>query len=149
MLQQSSHIPPPTTIMGIYCNITGRAGNTGMATSFYVPGYDPKVGSGAIAKDLLHLLRESKQDIPDWFLMLPEVSSAAAGGHRKGKCCFNHVTNFVSILSQTCFQSWHKYYLNYIINAVSILSRTFFQPWHKRCFNHIINAVSIMSQMLF
>lgn len=31
---------------------TGRAGHMGIATSFYVPGYDPKNGNGAIAQQL-------------------------------------------------------------------------------------------------
>ena len=38
---------------------TGRAGNTGLATSFYLPGYEAKVGCGRIAGSLLTLLREN------------------------------------------------------------------------------------------
>lgn len=64
---------------------TGRAGNTGLATSFYVPGYDAKVGCGRIAQALLALLRETKQVVPDWFLALPEVRAGGARGGRGGK----------------------------------------------------------------
>jgi superfamily II DNA/RNA helicase len=45
---------------------TGRAGKTGTATSFFVPGFDPKVGNGALVTPLLNLLQESGQEIPDW-----------------------------------------------------------------------------------
>ena len=38
---------------------TGRAGHTGLATSFYVPGHDPKNGNGAIARALLQQLKET------------------------------------------------------------------------------------------
>jgi len=62
---------------------TGRAGNTGLATSFYVPGNDPKAGSGRIAGSLLRLLRESKQNVPQWFLDLPEVRNVAGGARGK------------------------------------------------------------------
>ena len=64
---------------------TGRAGKTGLATSFYVPGYEPKVGCGNIAKDLLHLLQESKQEVPNWFLQLPEISSSSGNGSKQKK----------------------------------------------------------------
>ena len=67
---------------------TGRAGKTGLATSFYVPGYEPKVGCGNVAKDLLHLLQESKQEVPNWFLELPEIvklSSSSSGNGSKQK----------------------------------------------------------------
>eukprot|EP00516_Mucochytrium_quahogii_P006642 CAMPEP_0203754854 /NCGR_PEP_ID=MMETSP0098-20131031/8403_1 /ASSEMBLY_ACC=CAM_ASM_000208 /TAXON_ID=96639 /ORGANISM=" , Strain NY0313808BC1" /LENGTH=622 /DNA_ID=CAMNT_0050646079 /DNA_START=1196 /DNA_END=3065 /DNA_ORIENTATION=- len=58
---------------------TGRAGHRGLATSFYVPGFDPKQGNGTIAPDLLKLLHDGKQEIPDWFLALPEVPSKSFG----------------------------------------------------------------------
>lgn len=65
---------------------TGRAGNAGIATSFYVPGFDPKTGCGRIAGQLLQLLQETNQVVPDWFLQLPEVknlgSTGGQGGHR-------------------------------------------------------------------
>ena len=53
---------------------TGRAGHTGLATSLYVPGDDPKTGNGRIAGLLVAQLRESKQDVPDW------LAGEAAGG---------------------------------------------------------------------
>jgi len=52
---------------------TGRAGHKGLATSFYVPGYQTNSGCGKIAGDLLRILRETNQDVPQWFLNLPEV----------------------------------------------------------------------------
>jgi len=52
---------------------TGRAGHKGLATSFYVPGYQTNSGCGKIAGDLLRIMRETNQDIPQWFLDLPEV----------------------------------------------------------------------------
>ncbi len=65
---------------------TGRKGNKGIAISFYIPGYDPpKKASGKIAPLLLKLLREAKQEIPDWFMNLPEVNSTSYEGtkHRQ------------------------------------------------------------------
>jgi ATP-dependent RNA helicase DDX3X len=56
---------------------TGRAGNRGIATSLYVPGYDAKTGNGELAPLLLQLLRSANQDIPEWFLALPELRSVA------------------------------------------------------------------------
>jgi len=61
---------------------TGRAGNTGISTSFYIPGLVPKVGNAGIARDLVKLFKETKNDIPDWFWQLPE---AAALGTQNGK----------------------------------------------------------------
>jgi len=52
---------------------TGRAGHKGLATSFYVPGFQTNSGCGKIAGDLLRILRETNQDVPQWFLNLPEV----------------------------------------------------------------------------
>eukprot|EP00613_Pedinella_sp_CCMP2098_P075128 CAMPEP_0171923748 /NCGR_PEP_ID=MMETSP0993-20121228/22419_1 /TAXON_ID=483369 /ORGANISM="non described non described, Strain CCMP2098" /LENGTH=565 /DNA_ID=CAMNT_0012561849 /DNA_START=29 /DNA_END=1723 /DNA_ORIENTATION=+ len=53
---------------------TGRAGNTGLATSFYVPGTDAKTGNnGALWKPLHALFSESKQPLPAWFATLPEA----------------------------------------------------------------------------
>jgi ATP-dependent RNA helicase DDX3X len=40
---------------------TGRAGNTGRSTAFFDPGRDK-----AILKDLMGILREANQTIPDW-----------------------------------------------------------------------------------
>mmetsp|Transcript_20788 Transcript_20788/g.25181 ORF Transcript_20788/g.25181 Transcript_20788/m.25181 type:complete len:699 (+) Transcript_20788:114-2210(+) len=64
---------------------TGRAGNTGLATSFYVPGYEPQSGSGPVAQSLLKLLHESKQKVPEWFMALPEVSGGGGGGKKSSK----------------------------------------------------------------
>ena len=64
---------------------TGRAGNSGLATSFYVPGFEAKVGCGRIAGSLLKLLRESKQVVPQWFLDLPESRSGGRGGGGGGR----------------------------------------------------------------
>lgn len=50
---------------------TGRAGHFGLATSLYVPGTD-RQGNANIAPLLLGMLMESNQQIPDWFLALPE-----------------------------------------------------------------------------
>ena len=46
---------------------TGRAGREGLATSFFVPGFDPKTGNGKIAPLLATLLREQKKEVPDFF----------------------------------------------------------------------------------
>lgn len=62
---------------------TGRAGNEGLATSFYVPGYEAKVGCGRIAGQLLRLLRETKQEIPKWFMDLPEVRGSGGRGKQQ------------------------------------------------------------------
>ena len=47
---------------------TGRAGNTGVSTSMYVPGWDAKVGNAGIAGELLKLFNETKNEVPDWHL---------------------------------------------------------------------------------
>ena len=44
--------------------------------SLATPGYENNIGCGPIATALLRLLRENSQEIPDWFLDLPEVVSA-------------------------------------------------------------------------
>ena len=59
---------------------TGRAGHEGLATSFFVPGYDPKHGNGRIAPPLLKLLTEAKQEVPDWLRGM-----AGPGGGMGGK----------------------------------------------------------------
>ena len=64
---------------------TGRAGNTGIATSFYVQGYEAKVGCGRIAQSLLRLLTENKQNVPEWFRDLPEIRSGNSGGNKNNK----------------------------------------------------------------
>ena len=52
---------------------TGRAGHTGIATSFYTPGFDPKNGCGHIARDVVKFLQENSQSVPDWLLALPDT----------------------------------------------------------------------------
>lgn len=40
---------------------TGRAGMTGLATAFYVPGREAGEGNGKIAAQMLELLKENSQ----------------------------------------------------------------------------------------
>jgi len=60
---------------------TGRAGHKGVATSFYVPGYEKDVGCAKIASELLKVLDESKQVVPKWFLELSDVPERARRNH--------------------------------------------------------------------
>ncbi|XP_046403350.1 ATP-dependent RNA helicase vasa-like [Ischnura elegans] len=53
---------------------TGRVGNRGKATSFYDPDQD-----GALAKDLVKILKQANQDIPPFL-----ESAASAGGFSSG-----------------------------------------------------------------
>ena len=46
---------------------TGRAGRSGKATALFVPGDEPKIGNGVIWADLVALLEENQQPVPDWF----------------------------------------------------------------------------------
>ena len=46
---------------------TGRAGRSGKATALFVPGDEPKIGNGVIWADLVALLEENQQQVPDWF----------------------------------------------------------------------------------
>eukprot|EP00793_Prasinoderma_coloniale_P004355 PRCOL_00000115-RA len=73
---------------------TGRRGRKGVATSFYVPGNEPKHGNADIHAPLLQLLEENDQQTPSWFLELPEAKRAGqrrvgpragAGGRRTGR----------------------------------------------------------------
>ena len=57
---------------------TGRAGTRGVATSLYVPGFEPNRGNGAVWTALAELLAETGQAAPAWFGALPE-----AGGTRE------------------------------------------------------------------
>ena len=57
---------------------TGRAGRTGVATAFYVPGSQPKVGNAELWPALKDAFAESKMAVPDWFLQEEEQ------GRRKG-----------------------------------------------------------------
>lgn len=55
---------------------TGRAGSTGMATSFYVPGREVGEGNGKIAPLLLRLLQENNQEVPEWFNTLDDLRTS-------------------------------------------------------------------------
>ena len=46
---------------------TGRAGKTGIATSFYVPGYQPKIGNAELWSLIKNSFDESGMDLPGWF----------------------------------------------------------------------------------
>ena len=46
---------------------TGRAGKKGIATSFYVSGYQPKVGNAELWPLLKASFDESEMKLPDWF----------------------------------------------------------------------------------
>jgi len=46
---------------------TGRAGKTGIATSFYVPGHQPKVGNADIWTLIKKSFDESEKELPEWF----------------------------------------------------------------------------------
>ena len=59
---------------------TGRAGHTGLATSFYVPGDAPKVGNRKIAMKLIQQLKEAKQEVPSFL----EAECANNGGMGSG-----------------------------------------------------------------
>lgn len=71
---------------------TGRAGKTGIATSFYVPGYQPKIGNA----DLWFLIKksfdESKMDLPDWFYQEESGNNRKGGGQPKRKGRINSST---------------------------------------------------------
>ena len=57
---------------------TGRAGREGLATSFFVPGFDPKTGNGKIAPLIATLLQEQKVDVPA-FLSDPSSAGGIQG----------------------------------------------------------------------
>ena len=59
---------------------TGRAGHTGLATTFYVPGDAPKVGNRKIAIKLIQQLKEAKQVVPSFL----EMECANNGGGSSG-----------------------------------------------------------------
>ena len=55
---------------------TGRAGNTGVSTAFF------NRGNKNIVKDLVELLREANQDIPNWLETVAHEASFGSGGFR-------------------------------------------------------------------
>ena len=59
---------------------TGRAGNTGVSTAFF------NRGNKNIVRDLLELLREANQEIPDWLeTVAHEASFGGGGGGYRGR----------------------------------------------------------------
>ena len=58
---------------------TGRAGNTGIATAFF------NRGNKNIVRDLVELLREANQEIPDWLESVARESSFGSGGSYRGR----------------------------------------------------------------
>lgn len=73
---------------------TGRAGRRGNAVSLYHPGFAPYEGNGFVYHALIETFLETKQEIPGWFLGLPDSNgnphaafgrnSASGGGKREG-----------------------------------------------------------------
>jgi ATP-dependent RNA helicase DDX3X len=53
---------------------TGRAGRSGLALSLYHPGFNKYEGNGPIYLPLLELMRETKQEVPEWFVQSPDAS---------------------------------------------------------------------------
>ncbi|KAG0142677.1 hypothetical protein CROQUDRAFT_662229 [Cronartium quercuum f. sp. fusiforme G11] len=57
---------------------TGRAGNTGVSTAFF------NRGNKNICRELIELLREAHQEIPDWLEVVGRESSFGGGGRGRG-----------------------------------------------------------------
>ncbi|KAJ8503059.1 hypothetical protein ONZ45_g11191 [Pleurotus djamor] len=55
---------------------TGRAGNTGISTAFF------NRGNKNIVKELVELLREANQDIPNWLESVAHEATFGSGGYR-------------------------------------------------------------------
>ncbi|KAJ1411916.1 P-loop containing nucleoside triphosphate hydrolase protein [Ochromonadaceae sp. CCMP2298] len=51
---------------------TGRAGSSGLATAFFVSGREIGEGNGKIAPQILQLLNENTQEVPEWFTALDD-----------------------------------------------------------------------------
>ncbi|KZV69266.1 DEAD-domain-containing protein [Peniophora sp. CONT] len=58
---------------------TGRAGNTGVSTAFF------NRGNKNIVRDLVELLREANQDIPDWLESVAHESTFGGGSSFRGR----------------------------------------------------------------
>ncbi|VDC03314.1 unnamed protein product [Peniophora sp. CBMAI 1063] len=58
---------------------TGRAGNTGISTAFF------NRGNKNIVRDLVELLREANQEIPDWLESVAHESTFGGGGSYRGR----------------------------------------------------------------
>lgn len=57
---------------------TGRAGNTGVATSFF------NRANRGIARDMIHILKEANQEVPDFLDVIARESSFGRGSGRGG-----------------------------------------------------------------
>jgi len=58
---------------------TGRAGNTGVSTAFF------NRGNKNIVRDLVELLREAKQEIPNWLETVAHEATFGGGGGYRGR----------------------------------------------------------------
>jgi len=58
---------------------TARAGRSGRATSFYVPGFGGS-GNGPVWRALIETMTETNQVIPEWFATLPDARGPPPGG---------------------------------------------------------------------
>jgi len=58
---------------------TGRAGNVGRSTAFF------NRGNKGICRDLIELLREAKQEVPDWLEAVAMESGFSSGGRGRGR----------------------------------------------------------------
>ena len=58
---------------------TARAGRSGRATSFYVPGFGGS-GNGPVWRALIETMTETNQVIPEWFASLPDARGPPPGG---------------------------------------------------------------------
>lgn len=56
---------------------TGRAGKSGLATAFFTDSNQP------LAKALADLMREAKQEVPDWLLQFADMSSYGRSRSRR------------------------------------------------------------------
>lgn len=75
---------------------TGRAGMTGLATCLFVPGKETGEGNGRIAPQLLTLLQENNQEVPEWFLALDDLHHNhhnQCGSRRFGQSHHNNYNN--------------------------------------------------------
>ena len=62
---------------------TGRAGKTGVATSFYVPGHQPKVGNGELWELVKESFDEASMELPKWFYQEKENQAGKPKGKRR------------------------------------------------------------------
>eukprot|EP00601_Ochromonadales_sp_CCMP2298_P006715 CAMPEP_0173196784 /NCGR_PEP_ID=MMETSP1141-20130122/15808_1 /TAXON_ID=483371 /ORGANISM="non described non described, Strain CCMP2298" /LENGTH=775 /DNA_ID=CAMNT_0014121473 /DNA_START=151 /DNA_END=2474 /DNA_ORIENTATION=+ len=70
---------------------TGRAGSSGLATAFFVSGREIGEGNGKIAPQILQLLNENTQEVPEWFTALddhypdaPNAAPPSGNGYQQG-----------------------------------------------------------------